>query len=203
MGFFNKKKNKKTSLPFELLSVLIATTTANSAEKMLPEIEAIFGKSSPIGNWVRIGIVYEFLFFYLEMMCRSAFIHLDNSASRKKTDTLRQLMVPRQLDIAYEALFQGNDEKQKQLFYEIYITAAGQYSKCTSLLVTDTLRLKESTLYLLRSRIADIVEANGEDFDYDPFGIMNTVADIVSNELIERSFQKELDMLVKDSGKEL
>ena len=113
------------------LQWLITNSVMDSSRKFLHIIEKTFGKDSEITNWVFMMSYYEFLYFYVHVMNRTAgkYLNVDEDGELFKN------MLPRLLDYSLHLLFKETSKSQKEIFFEAYNVAEVEYAKCNALMV--------------------------------------------------------------------
>lgn len=175
------------------LQWLIISSTMGSSRKFIHIIEKAFGKDSEIAIWVFIMSYYEFLYFYIHVMNRTADKYLDVNENNE----LFKNMLPLLLDYSFHFLFKETDKSQKEIFFEAYNVAEVEYAKCNTLMVEHELLSKRAILTVLVRRIHSLFKRHQkyQINDFNLAEILRVIVKIVVDELV--SNQHKLDILIK------
>lgn len=169
------------------LQWLITSSAMDSSGKFLHIIEKTFGKDNEITNWVFMMSYYEFLYFYIHVMNRTAGKYLDVNEDNE----LFKNMLPRLLDYSFRLLFKETDKSQKEIFFEVYNVAEAEYAKCNALMVEHEPLSKRATLTVLARRIHSLFQRHQKhqinDFNLDE--MLLVIAEIVGDELISNQHE--------------
>lgn len=128
------KKNDSAVLG---LAMKIFESSVLCAEKLKPYIEEKFKKDSKEYHQKYIEVLFEFLYFYLQLNDRIGFQELGYEKQQKLDDVVGPLVVDPMIKTVFYNWPSHLQEGIKKDFYENLNNAQIEYSKCKALMVRD------------------------------------------------------------------
>jgi hypothetical protein len=204
MSWFNSSKKSESAM--SKLSKKIFGMSLLCAETLKPDLEKKFGKDSKIFNSKYIPVLFEFMYFFIQLTDRYAFNQLGNERRNKLYDAL----VPATIDATIETFFghcpQNIKDGIERDFYSNLNNAQMDYGSCKELLLDpkDDTRILEkiesgakskSMVGQLTDNLSQIIEGKININALFPILIWEVV--------IESLRKKELQTLVSEASKEI
>ena len=135
MGWLNSFK-KKDSAVLEL-SKLIFVSSISLVEQLKSYLEEKFGKDSKDYHQKYIEVLFEFVYFYLQLNDRIGFQELGYEKRQKLNDVVGPLVVDSMIKTVFANWSSHLQEGIKKDFYENLNNAQIEYSKCKALMLRE------------------------------------------------------------------
>lgn len=138
-------------------------------------------------------IFFEFLFFYIHQVNRTAFEILGPEARSKLLD----FILPRLIDKSLKDLFNGVNDENKKLFYKEYNNAELEYSR-SNVLILPSDQKGPSMITSLAFRIIEVIKGS-VDLEVEELpNILRLVGDAVIEQMKKYFSDKKMDTFIKD-----